>query len=101
MAATRTQRTSADVPSRARTSGWLKFAGIYLGIAGAFNLIWGITALSKKSYFHEDGLVFSGLQFWGWIAVLIAVVQLLTAFLVWTRRTAGMIMAIVVAMVGT
>jgi len=45
-----------------RRSGWITFAGTYLVIAGALNLIWGITALAQKEYFREDGLVFSNLQ---------------------------------------
>lgn len=84
----------------ARGSGWLTFAGIYLGIAGVLNLIWGITALSKKSYFVEDGLVWSSLQTWGWIAVLIAVAQIVGGIAIYMRLTGGMIFGIVLAMCG-
>jgi hypothetical protein len=84
-----------------RATGWLLFASLYLAIAGAFNLIWGITALSKKSYFHEGGLVWSSLDTWGWIALLIAVGQIVVAGLIYTQRTAGMILGIVFAMAGT
>ena len=71
----------ADDDPRQQSSDarWLTFAGVYLMIAGALNLIWGITALAKKDYFHEEGLVFSSLQFWGWIAILIAAVQISSA----------------------
>jgi hypothetical protein len=87
-------------PERARTtSGWVTFAALYLVIAGALNCIWGITALSKKTYFHEDGLVWSNLSFWGTIALIAAAAQLLAAYLVWSRRLLGMIVALVVAMV--
>jgi hypothetical protein len=46
-------------------SGWVAFAGSYLALAGALNLIWGVTALSKKDYFIEGGLVWSSLNTWG------------------------------------
>ena len=97
--ATQTRGTSA-APSRSKTSGWLAFASIYLIIAGALNLIWGVTALSKKDFFNEDGLVWSNVQFWGWMALIVAAVQILTALLIRARRSGGMIIGIVVGMVG-
>ncbi len=95
-----TQTQVRKVPAD-RATGWLLFASLYLGIAGAFNLIWGITALSKKSYFIEDGLVWSSLSTWGWIAVLIGAAQILVAGLIFTHRAGGMILGIVFAMAGT
>jgi hypothetical protein len=97
--ATQTQRTPA-ASSRPKTSGWLAFATIYLIIAGALNLIWGVTALSKKDFFNEDGLVWSNVQFWGWMALIVAAVQILTGLLIRARRSGGMIIGIVVGMVG-
>ena len=69
-------------------------------IAGALNLIWGITALAKSSYFNEDGLIFSNLTFWGWVAVIIAAAQILGGSLVFLQKVGGMLMAIVLAMCG-
>ena len=97
--ATQTRRTPA-APSRPKTSGWLAFASIYLIIAGALNLIWGITALSKKDFFDENGLVWSNVQFWGWVALITAAVQILTGLLIRSRRSGGMILGILVGMVG-
>jgi NADH:ubiquinone oxidoreductase subunit K len=97
-----TQRPKDHAVREARPigSGWIAFAGTYLMITGLFNLIWGITALSKKSYFVEGGLVWSDLQFWGWIALVVAVVQFTVGGLLFARKVAGMLMALVVAMVG-
>jgi hypothetical protein len=81
-------------------SGWVAFAGAYMAIAGLLNLVWGITALSKKSYFAEGGLVWSSLDTWGWIAVVVAVVQIACGALLFARRIAGVLMAIVVSMCG-
>ncbi len=81
-------------------TGWVAFAGTYLGIAGALNLVWGITALSKKSYFVEDGLIFSSLSMWGWLAVIIAAVQILAGVLLFARKLGGILIAIVLAMCG-
>ncbi|HWK30251.1 MAG TPA: hypothetical protein VNS09_27025 [Solirubrobacter sp.] len=79
-------------------SGWVAFAGTYLGIAGVLNLMWGITALSKKSYFTEGGLIWSNLDLWGWLAIVVATVQILTGLLLFARRIAGVLIAIVVTM---
>ena len=97
--ATRTQRAPDPVeqPSSVR---WLAFAGAYLMMAGALNLIWGITALSKKSYFAEEGLVWSSLQTWGWIAIVIGGVQVATGVMTYLRRMAAQIIAMLLAMCG-
>jgi len=81
-------------------SGWVAFAGSYMAIAGMLNLIWGITALAKKDYFIDGGLVWSSLGTWGWIAVLIAVVQIVAGGLLFARKIGGVIMAIVITMCG-
>ena len=80
--------------------GWVAFAGCYLMLAGLLNLIWGITALSKKDYFHESGLLWTSLDTWGGLAVIVAVVQLVAGGLLFARKLAGVLMAIVLAMVG-
>jgi len=86
--------------STRRGGGWSAFAGVYLMLAAMLNVLWGITALSKKDFFIEDGLVWSSLSTWGWIAILAAIVQFVTGALIFARRMGGMILGIVVAMAG-
>jgi hypothetical protein len=96
-----TRRPSAGAvrdAARDGTSGWIAFAGVYLIIAGGLNALWGIAALAKKEHFIEGGLVFSDLQLWGWIALIVGAVQVLTAVLVLLQNAIGMLMAIVVSM---
>lgn len=81
-------------------SGWVAFAGTYLGIAGVLNLIWGITALSKKEYFAEGGLVWSNLDLWGWLLLIVGITQVLTGLLLFARKLAGILIALVVSMSG-
>ena len=90
-----------DAQSEGRSyRGWVMFAAIYLGLAGGANLIWGITALSNREYFAEGGLVWSNLDTWGWISVVVAAVQLVTALLLAMRWFGGVLLAIVVALCG-
>ena len=81
-------------------TGWVAFAGSYLAISGLLNLIWGITALSNKSYFVEGGLVWSSLSTWGWIAIIFGAVQLVAGGLLFARKAGGVVMALVLSMLG-
>jgi hypothetical protein len=95
---TQTQPRSAAPrdPTSAR-SGWVWFASLYIGFAGAMNLLWGINALANRDYFNEEGLVWSTLDLWGGIALFIAAIQLTAAVFLYARKSAGMIMALVIA----
>jgi hypothetical protein len=62
-------------------SGWLTFAATLLGLAGAFNIIDGIVALSKSKFFTANATyVFSDLRGWGWILLILGILQLVAAF---------------------
>jgi hypothetical protein len=66
--------------------GWLVFASVMLGLAGIFNIIDGIVALSKSKFFVQDATyVFSDLRTWGWIVLVLGIVQMLAAFAVVNR----------------
>jgi hypothetical protein len=82
------------------SSGWIAFAGAYMLVAGGMNVIWGIVALSNKSAFHEDGLVWSSLNTWGWIAIVVGGLQVLAGFLVSARQFSGQWLAGVLSILG-
>jgi hypothetical protein len=65
-------------------SGWITFAGVMIFIVAFLNIIDGIAAISKSSFFvgNADYIV-SNLRTWGWIVLIIGVVELLVAFGVW------------------
>ena len=66
--------------------GWLVFAALMLGLAGAFNIIDGIVALSKSKFFVQDATyVFSDLRTWGWIVLGLGIIQVLAALAVVNR----------------
>jgi hypothetical protein len=67
-----------------RGTGWTTFAGVLLLIAGALNIIYGIAAIDQASFFVNDSkYVFSDLQTWGWIGLILGIMQVLAAFSVW------------------
>ena len=62
-------------------SGWLLFASIMLMMVGVFNVIWGIAAVAKSSVFVADvRLVFGSLNSWGWIYLILGVIEICAGF---------------------
>jgi len=70
--------------------GWVAFAGFMLGLAGLWNVIEGILAISESRVFVGDEVfVFSDLNTWGWIILALGVLQLAAAFTVATGNEFG------------
>ncbi len=80
--------------------GWATFVAIYLLIAGVLNVIWGIAALDNKSYFVSGGLLWSELNTWGWVAIIVGAIQMLGSGLVVARRAGGAVIAGFLAFLG-
>lgn len=71
-------------------TGWLLFAGIMLMIAGVLNIIWGIAAIGESRFFALNATyILSGLNTWGWIVLIIGVLELLAAFSIWAGGQYG------------
>src|SRR5690242_20031368 len=68
---------------------WLLFAGMMLGILATMNFIYGIAAVSKSTFLVGDAkFVVADVKTWGWVLILIALVQAVTAFGVMAQWTA-------------
>jgi hypothetical protein len=64
-----------------RGAGLIGFAVILLGLAGSFNVIQGLLAIGdSRVYVADTTFVFSDLNSWGWIILLLGVIQLGAAF---------------------
>jgi hypothetical protein len=60
-----------------RGIGLIFFASILLLVAGFFNMIYGIAAIAQSHVFVANAhYVFGSLRAWGWITLIIAVLQL-------------------------
>jgi hypothetical protein len=63
-----------------RGYGLVLFASVLLLIVGCFNLIYGIAAIANSHVFTANAhYVFGNLRAWGWITLIIAILQLLAA----------------------
>ena len=62
-------------------SGWWVFAGVLLLIAGVLNIVYGIAAIGDSKFFAENvEFIISSLNTWGWIILIIGVLELIAAF---------------------
>ncbi len=80
--------------------GRTMFVAILLVIAGTLNIIYGIGAVSNAHFFHGTQYVFSNLHTWGWITIIIGVIQLGGGFSLMTGGTFGRVIGIVAASLG-
>ncbi len=60
--------------------GLVLFGSILLVVIGCFNLIYGIAAIAQSHVFVANAhYVFGNLKTWGWITLIIGILQLLAA----------------------
>ena len=56
------------------------FAAVLLGMLGLFNIIDGIAAIARSSIFIGNAkYVFGDLRTWGWVALILGVLQILAS----------------------
>ena len=77
--------------------GWIHFAGIFFLVAAVFNAIAAVSILTRDELFDDSKLVVSDLQTWGWIFLVVGVVQLVAGIVVLRRLRAGRVPAIIIA----
>jgi hypothetical protein len=67
--------------AEASGTGWVMFAAVLLGLAGLWNFIEGVAAISNAHvYVGNANYVFSDLKTWGWIVLVLGVLQGFAAF---------------------
>jgi hypothetical protein len=85
-----------------RGAGRAMFAAILLTIAGGLNIIYGIAAISDAHFYTSAGThyVFSSLHTWGWITLIIGVIQLTGGFSLISGNVYGRVIGITAAGLG-
>jgi hypothetical protein len=76
------QEAYGRVPDYSETKGvgWVTFAVVLLGLAGIWNVVDGILAISKSHvYTANASYVFSDLNTWGWIVLILGILEGLAA----------------------
>src|ERR671924_1056152 len=78
------------------------FAAILLVIAGTLNVIYGIGAISDAHFYTTANVhyVFSSLHTWGWITLILGVIELTAGFSLFGGGAYGRFVGIVAATLG-
>jgi hypothetical protein len=84
-----------------RGAGSALFVGILLLIAGTLNIVYGIAAVGDANFYVNDTqYVFSSLHTWGWITIILGVIQLTAGFSLFSGGAYGRVIGIVAATLG-
>jgi hypothetical protein len=84
-----------------RGAGSALFVGILLLVAGVLNIVYGIAALDNAKFFVNDTqYVFSSLHTWGWITIILGIIQLTAAFSLFAGGLYGRVVGLVAATIG-
>src|SRR5258708_32036437 len=79
--ASRRDHPRAEGAGALRGVGSAWFVGILLLIVGTLNVFYGIAAVANSSFYvAEERYVFGGLHTWGWITIILGVIQFTAAF---------------------
>ena len=85
-AGTPTENRTADgyaaTGEQGMMSGWVVFAGTFLGLASLFSISAGIAGLVNRAYFDTGGLLYHNFTVASWSWIGIGALQLLTAMLI-------------------
>jgi hypothetical protein len=84
-----------------RGVGSALFVGILLMIAGVLNIVYGIAAVGNANFFVNDTqYVFSSLHTWGWITIILGVIQLTGSLSLFAGGVYGRVIGLVAATLG-
>jgi hypothetical protein len=85
-----------------RGAGRAAFVAVLLMIAGVLNVIYGIAAISEAHFFTDVGnhYVFASLNTWGWITVIIGVIELTGGLSLLSGNAYGRVIGITAASLG-
>lgn len=77
------------------------FVGTLLFIAGVLNIIYGISAVANSdAWVGDTQFVFSNLQTWGWVTIVIGTIQFFAGLSLFSGNTFGRVIGIVAATLG-
>jgi hypothetical protein len=83
-----------------RGVGRTVFVAVLLLLAGVLNVIYGIAAVSNAHFFNNTQYVFSSLHTWGWITIVVGVIQLGAGGSLMGGGAFGRVIGIVAASIG-
>jgi hypothetical protein len=83
-----TEATARGSVDDASGAGWVLFSWTMLLMVGTMNLIDGIAAISNSTFFTQNArFVFSDLNTWGWVMLILGSAQVLAAVGIWAKTS--------------
>jgi hypothetical protein len=84
-----------------RGAGSALFAGILLLVAGTLNIVYGIAAVGNSHFYvSEVHYVFASLHAWGWVTIILGIIQLTGAFSLFAGNVYGRVIGLIAATLG-
>ncbi len=84
-----------------RGAGSALFVAILLMIAGILNIVYGIAAVGDSNFYvNETAFIFSSLHTWGWITIILGVIELTAAFSLLGGGAYGVVIGLIAASLG-
>jgi len=82
-------------------SGWVTFAAVIAGIVGVYNILSGIAAIGKDDQTERLAEVMYGVDItvWGWFWLILGIIQVVTAYLIYTRHPLGQMLGLLWAFI--
>ena len=66
------------------------FAAVFLMIGGVLNIIYGIAAIGNAHFFvHNTHYVFGSLRSWGWVTLILGIIEVLASVSLFRGATFG------------
>jgi hypothetical protein len=98
----RSSNTAVGINREAHVKGTGRavFVAVLLLIAGTLNIIYGIGAASNAHFFDNTQFVFSSLHTWGWITIIVGIIQLTAGFSLFGGGGYGRFIGIFAASIG-
>src|SRR3954453_581556 len=99
MSSTSSQRNS--LPAGAGPNGWIAFAGVGLFLTGTFSALYGLAAILHDEGVHvgRRGAGLWDFATWGWVMLVIGVLQALTGVGLFTGNRAARWLAVLFTVV--
>jgi hypothetical protein len=92
---------STQAASSTRGVGSALFVGTLLSIIGILNVIYGIAAVANSHFYINDTqFVFGSLHTWGWITIIVGVIQFTAAFSLFAGGIYGRFVGMLAASIG-
>ncbi|HET8618542.1 MAG TPA: hypothetical protein VFM27_06265 [Acidimicrobiales bacterium] len=79
----------------------MSFAAIVAGVVAVYNILTGIAAIAEDDQTERVAEVLYGIDIsaWGWFWLILGIVQLVTAWLLWTRHPLGQMLGLIWAFI--